>query len=289
MENVKLLVDSSCDLPAELIAKYNISLMPITITCGDKEYKDKIEINQEGILKLIEDEQAYPKTAAITVAEFISLFSLKLQKYQHLYVMTISSKASSTYNNALTAATELNALDKITVLDSLSLSGGFGVLALACAEDINNNLSSDEILKRHNDRALRTRMTFIIDSMKYLYKGGRCSGLTYLVGNAFKIHPIADMKDGKLSVFALTRGKNIIKGISKMMEIVQEDIDNNNIDFETPILLPHVLAEDATLKMKKELQDQLGDKMIMPVLAASTIYVHTGNDTLGVSYIKKHA
>lgn len=288
MEKVKLLVDSSCDLPQDLIAKYNISILPFTIVCGEKEYKDKIEINQETILKLIEDVNAYPKTVAITVSEFISIFTLKLEKYEHIYLMTISSKASSTYNNALLAVSQLKAEDRITVLDSQSLSGGFGVLALACCDDIENGLAPNEILDRHNDRAKRTRMTFIVDSMKYLYRGGRCSGLTYLVGNAFKIHPIANMADGKLSVFALTRGKNIMKGLDKLFSIVKEDIDNDNIDFTTPILLPHVLADDATGKMKKELCDLVGDKMVIPVDAATTIYVHTGTDTLGVSYIKKH-
>lgn len=288
MEKYKLLVDTSCDLPTELVSKYNIGYVPLVISIGDKEYRDRIDITPNDVMKMCDNETNYPKTCAAGIVELGNIFKIALEKYDHLYFMSISSKSSSIYQNAVNALNQLGKdKDRVTVLDSKSLSGGFGVLAMALCEDINLGLPIDEIVSRHNDRASKCRMMFSIDSMKYLYRGGRCSGLSYLVGNAFHIHPIANMSDGKLSVFSLTRGKTLEKTVKKMVNIFLDDLDNRNVDFSQPILIPHVMGEDGVDKVIKILDGKVGDKILIPVQAGCTVTTHTGSsDTVGLSYLR---
>lgn len=288
MLNYKFFVDTCCDIPDDLAKTSNIDFIHLSISFGDRQYKDMIDVTPLDVIKMVDDPKSFPKTSAISTTELVGIFNANLVNYEYIYYLTLSSFSSSTYQNAILAKNNCDKPDNVIILDSLTISSGIGVLALAAIDDINNGLSSSEILERHNDRAKRTRMMFLIDSMKYLYRGGRCSGLSYLVGNAFHIHPIANVKDGKLSVYALTRGKDITKSLKRLIEIFQEDFDQKNIDFSTPILIPHVLAEDGVKKLIKDLKNELGDKLLRPVSAGSTVTCHTGSsDTIGLAYIMK--
>lgn len=290
---MRVIVDSSCDLSKEISERYDYNTTPLMVQFGEKTYRDRIEITTKELLEKYEHskkekKETLPKTSALNVNDLITIFTLELNHYDHIFFMPISSNISSIYNNAILAAREMKCEDKITILDSKSLSSGTGLLLIGILEDIKASLSLEEIKKRHENRVKKVYMRFVIDTMEFLHKGGRCSGMTYLIGSALKLHPIIKLEDGKMSVHKITRGKDVIKGIKSMFDDFMIDFENDNIDFSYPILIPNVEAEKSCKELAHLLKDKVGDKMVYPVSASAVIACHCGKNTCGLAYMKKN-
>lgn len=287
--NIKLIVDSSCDLPKEVSSKYNFSVIPLSIQIGEKTYKDRYEINCKEILEESEKEKVLPKTSAINPKDLTQYFTLELNNVDHLIFLPISSNISSIYNNTLMAVKTMKAEDKITVLDTKSLTAGTGLLALGILQDIENNESLENIIKNHNDRVKKVSVSFVIDTMEYLYKGGRCSGMAYIFANKFHLHPVIKVEDGKMSVHKITRGKDISKGLNVLIDEFKEDLEKNNVDFSYPVFIPNVESENGVKHIKSTLSKKIGETILFRVDASGIICCHCGRNTCGLVYMKKNA
>lgn len=285
---MKLIVDSSCDLPVEFIGKYDLSVTPLIVQIGEKSFKDRVEINSKEILEGYDKTQVLPKTSALNIQDLMTLFEAEIKNVDHLFFMPISSKISSIYNNALLAVKQLEMEDKITILDSTSLSGGTGLLAIGILEDINDNLSVEDIIKRHKERTLKVKMSFVIDTMTFLYKGGRCSGVNYFIGNKFHLHPIIELDEGKMCVHKLTRGKDINKGLGVLVDEFKKYLDENNVDLSYPLLFPNVEADSGVKYLEHELKSIVGEKILFPTAASGIICCHCGRNTCGFAYMRKN-
>lgn len=288
MNKFRLIVDSSCDLPEDFNVRYNIGVADLIVNFNGQLYLDRKEITASDIIAKYEATHVYPKTAALNIAETEEIFKRELKDYDHIFYLPISAKISSNYSNALLAAQDLGAQDKITVLDSASLSSGSGLEAIGISEDIKAGYSAEDIKKRHDERVKYIDMSFVIQTLDFLHEGGRCGGLTYFLGNKFNIHPIVRLDDGKMGVHAIVRGKDLIKGIKKMEDEFFEAFDADNIDFSYPILIPHVLGDYAVKKIVKDLEEKVGQKILYPVEASGIICCHCGKDTVGLAYMLKH-
>lgn len=287
MKKYRLIVDSSCDLPTEFYEKYDIGVTPLVLNFNERQYVDRVEITSKEILKIYNETKIFPKTSALNIPELEKVFTENLKEYEHIFYMPISSKISSIYNNARLAIQDLKVADRVTLLDSASLSGGVGLEAIGICEDINKGLTPEEILNNHNERIDKVSMHFIIDTMEFLHKGGRCSGLTYFLGNKLSLHPIIALNNGKMGVHTVVLGKEI-KGVKRMLEDFNTDFENNNVDFDYPIFVPHVEGEDGVKKIMKELTDKVGKNIILPVEASGIICCHCGKDTVGLGYMRKN-
>lgn len=285
---MRLVVDSSCDLPKEITGKYDFLTTPLTVQIGDKVYKDRLDISSKEILEEYYKTKILPKTSALNIADLMSIFKVQLQYYDHIFFMPISSKISSIYNNSILAARELEAEDKITILDSKSLSSGSGLLAVGILEDINNNLSVDEIIDRHNERVKKVNISFVVDTMEFLYKGGRCSGMSYLIGSKFHLHPIIGLEDGKMYVKKLAKGKDITKALNNVRDEFFKDLENNNVDFSYPILFPNVDSNNGVKHLFHELEPKVCETILLPTSASGIICCHCGKNTCGIAYMKKN-
>ncbi len=287
MANYRLLVDSSCSIPSELAKNYQYGITNLIIHINNKEYIDREEIDVEKFLSLARESNTIPKTSTLNISELMMVLQNELKGYDHLFFLPISSRTSSEYSYAVMAVQQLGLQDKITVLDSMSLVTGQGLEAVAIMEDFKKNLSVEEIISRHNERAKRVVMDFVVDNMTWLYKGGRCSGLAYLFANTFHIHPIIHHKEGHMEVKSLTRGKDITKGVIKLIKEFKEDLENGNVDLNYPVFLAQIESEGQISRATKELLPLIGDKMIYQTTASAIIACHTGCETFGLSYVKK--
>ena len=287
MNKYRLIVDSSCDLPISFIEKYNIKIDNLIISFNDRQYADRKDITASEVIALVEKNKVYPKTSTTNIPDLESLFQNELKDYEHIFFLTMSSLLSSLNNNAHIAIKDLGFEEKVTVLDSESISAGIGLLAIAISEDINKNLSVEEIVKNHYERVNKVSLSSTIDSMDFLYRGGRCSGLSYLIGNKLNIHPIVKMENGKMTVHTLVRGSSIKKGIKKMCEEFMTEFKNDNIDFSYPILIPEVMGEKGAKKIKKILDGVVGKNILMPFESSGTTACHSGKNTVGLSYMLK--
>jgi DegV family protein with EDD domain len=285
MGKYRLIVDSSCDLPAEYYDKHDIGVTDLLINFGERSYRDRKDISSEEILKIAKEKNMLPKTAALNMADLSDVFTTNLQKYDHLFYLPISSNISSSFNNARLASQAFDG--KVTALDSLQLSSGVALEAIGITRDIEAGLDVDTIVKNHEERRNRVQMQFVIDSMEWLYKGGRCSGLAFLLGNKLHLHPIIRLDDGKMGVYKLKRGKDIAKGIDQMTEEFLDQLNDGNIDLSFPILIPNVISNGGVKRVSRNLDRYIGTKILFPVEASGIITCHAGTETCGLAYMTK--
>lgn len=287
MAKYKLIVDSSCDLPIDFYTKYNIGVTDLVVNFNERQYLDRKDITSKEIIDKYKETGIFPKTSALNIPELEEMMTNALKGCDHLFYLPISSYISSINNNAHLAISDLNLQDKVTVLDSLSLSGGTALEAIGISEDIAKDLPVDEIVKNHEERVKKISMSFVIQTMEFLHKGGRCSGLTYLLGNKFSIHPIIRLENGKMGVHSLVRGKDLSKGIAKMLDEFKKEFEADNIDFSYPIMIPHVTGEYGVNKIEHELKELVGETILLPVDASGIITCHCGENTVGLGYMLK--
>jgi len=172
--------DSTSDLSPELIAKYNISILPLGVNFGDEKFTDGVDIDPEYIYKRYQETKELPKTSAANLDEFIEFFKKLTADGSEVVIFTISSEMSSTYNNARLAALEVG---NVYVVDSRNLSTGIGLLVINACELANDGYSAKDIAEKSWELTKFVDASFVIDSLEFLHKGGRCSGLAAFGAN----------------------------------------------------------------------------------------------------------
>lgn len=277
--NIKITADSTCDLPKDLIEKYDIGIVPLYIVKGDSSLKDGIEINPQDIFDYVESGTGICHTAAVNVLDYLERFSAYLKDYDAVIHINISSDFSACNQNANIAASELQ---NVYVVDSRNLSSGSGHLVLDASHMASAGMAPGEIVERLKEQAKLVEASFVIDTLKYLYKGGRCSGIAALGANVLKLKPCIEVVDGKMEVGKKYRGnmdKIILQYISDRIN-GRDDIDARRI------FITHTSVSDAILS---QVRDELKNKFeeIIESDAGCTISNHCGPGTLGILFYRK--
>lgn len=197
--SVKIISDSTCDLSPELIKKYGIKIMPLHIVLGDKEYEDGFSITPDEIYKWSDENNATPKTSAINLEYTMDIFRPIIEAGDEIVCFGISGEMSTTVNVMRLAAEELEAEDRIFIIDSRNLSTGIGLQVIEAALMAAEGHSAAQIAGRIAEIIPRVRASFVIDTLKYLHRGGRCSGMAAFAGTALKLHPKIVVNEGKMS------------------------------------------------------------------------------------------
>ena len=186
---VKIISDSTCDLSPDLLSKYDIDILPLHILLGEKEYKDGINITPDQIYSWSDANKTTPKTSAPALSETIELFRPYVEGGRNIVCFSISNSMSSSGNVMQLAAEELNAQDLITVIDSANLSTGIGLLVIEAAILAQNNKTAAEISVAVENLKPYVRASFVVDTLTYLHRGGRCSAIAAMAGGLLKLHP----------------------------------------------------------------------------------------------------
>lgn len=203
---VRIICDSTCDLSEELLKKYDISILPLHILLGEEEYDDGVNLKPEEIYEWADAHKTTPKTSAPSMEQAVRLFQPYVEAGTELVCFSISSEMSASANVMRLAAQELGAEKQITVIDSRNLSTGIGLLAVEAAIQARAGKSAGEIAENIEKLRPRVRASFVVDTLTYLYRGGRCSGLTALAGNALRLHPMIGVTDGTMKPGKKYRG-----------------------------------------------------------------------------------
>jgi len=221
---VKIISDSTCDLSPELLRQYDVSITPLSVCCGEKIGADGTEITPDDIYEYVHAEGKLPLTSAVNVADYMEEFHRWTKQGCCVVHFCISSDFSRTYQNACLAAKEVG---NVFVVDSRNLSTGQGLLVLHAAEMAANGYYAQEIWETCSAMAKRVEASFVIDSLDYLYKGGRCSALGAFGGNLLRLKPCIEVRDGKM-----TPGKKYRGRIEKVMLQYVEDRLQNRTDID---------------------------------------------------------
>ncbi len=207
MQTVKIISDSTCDLSESLKEKFNVGIVPLHVVLGEKVYEDGINVTQEQIFAWTEETKKAPKTAAPTPEEAAKIFQSALRQYQEIVSFSIAGGMSSSNAAMHLAAKKLKAEERIHVIDSASLSGGIGLLVLEAAELAEKGADGKTIAAHIERQKPLVRASFVVDTLMYLYRGGRCSGLTALAGQTLKLHPKISVVNGEMTVGKKYRGR----------------------------------------------------------------------------------
>jgi DegV family protein with EDD domain len=277
---VNIITDSTSDLGPELAAKYNLTVIPLLVTIGGKEYRDGVDIDQKALFELVGKHGELPRTAAPSAGEFARAFGMASETI----FIGISSKLSATLQNAQLAA-EMLPPGRVTVIDSLNLSTGVGLLAIRAAELRDQGCSAQEIAKAITTSTEKVRTSFVIDTMDYLYKGGRCTAVQALAGSVLKIHPIIEVReDGSLGVKSKARG-SLQKGHQMMLDDLKMQL--HNVD-RNRIFVTHTCDDEAAVKFLVDGVKWVAEpEEILVTKAGSVISSHCGPGTAGILYFLK--
>ena len=189
--------DSTCDLSQELVDRYNIHILPMGVTLGDKMYRDGMDITPDQIYAHHEKTGQLPKTSAINMAESADFFAELTKDGSAVIHFTISSSMSATYNNARIAAEDF---EDVYVVDAKNLSTGSGLLVLAAAEMAQEGMEAKEIAQKVSELADCVDASFVVDNLEYLAKGGRCSAIAAFGANLLQLKPCISVKNGAMGV-----------------------------------------------------------------------------------------
>ena len=281
MRPIKIISDSTADLPKELIEKYDIEVLPLSVTLGENSYKDGLEISAQDIFKYYEETKGLPKTSAVSVLEYTEAFTPWVEKGYDVIHFTISSTMSSCYQNACIAAVELG---HVWSIDSANLSSGIGLQVVLAAELAAKGESAEVIAKHIAEAKTRVDASFILNQLEFLHKGGRCSGVAALGANLLKLKPCIEVVEGKMKV-----GKKYRGAYEKCaIEYVRDRLEGND-NIETDIIFLTWTGVDAHLlkEIEKEIKKYHKFHTIIVNEAGSTITGHCGPGTFGILYFRK--
>lgn len=276
---IHILTDSCSDLNQELIEKYQVHIIPLLVSVNDASYHDGQDITIQELFKYVENTGQLPKTSAPPVVDFIKMYQ-KLPG--DIFYTGIGSKFSATYQNAILAAKTMPER-KICILDSANLSTGISLLLLKAADQINQGISLDEVEHRFQFDVPKVRTAFMIDTLDYLYMGGRCSAMQNVIGSILKIRPLIEVKDGAMGVREKARGSRK-KVLNDLLLDFQKHV--SEIDPRRVFITHSGCAEDAQY-LSEEINKSLAIKELNITVAGATIASHCGPNTIGVLYLLK--
>ena len=186
---VKIISDSTCDLTKELLEKYNISILPLNVLLGEDEFLDGVNIAPDDIYKWADANKTTPKTSAPSIENTMELFRPYVENGDEIICFSISKEMSTTCNVMRLAAEELEASDKVFVIDSANLSTGVGHLVIEAAVMASEGMAAKDIAAKIEELKPLVRASFVVDTLTYLHRGGRCSAVAALAGSVLKLHP----------------------------------------------------------------------------------------------------
>lgn len=276
---VHIFTDSTSDLSPELIARYNINVVPLTVHIADRTFHDDFSVSGKELFAMVDATGQLPTTSAPSVGEFAAAFD----RPDEVIYIGISSKLSASVANARLAAETFPA-GKVRVIDSLNLSTGAGLLVLRAADLRDQGASAEEIEREVLAAVPKVRTSFVIDTMRYLYMGGRCTALQSLMGGLLQIRPVIYARpDGVLDVKDKIRGSRA-RTLDAMLRDFQAHRDE--VDLRRVFITHAEGAEDAAF-LSAALAQLAPIQEILITSAGAVISSHCGPGTIGVLYLLK--
>jgi len=278
---VKITTDSTCDLPAWLLEKHNITVIPLGVVLGEKLYRDGVDISTADIAAHVAAGGDLASTNAVNIADYEELFRTLRETYDSVIHLNIGSGFSSCHQNARLAAEEVPG---VFVVDSANLSTGHGLLVLAAAEAAESGTDADRIVAQLQEMTSRIETSFVLEQLEYMKKGGRCSSVAALGANLLKLHPCIEVVDGKMSVTRKFRGS-----MEKVVgDYVRERLaDRTDVD-KRRVFITDTCADDSlTAVARKCLQEAGVFEEVIESKAGCTVFSHCGPNVLGILFARK--
>lgn len=279
MRKIKIITDSTADLSYDLLDQNEVAIAPLPIMFGEKTILDDRNLTSRDLFKYAEENNTLPKTAAVNEYQFEEIFKKWLSDDYDIFFLGVSSKLSCTVQNALSAANQFDK-ERISIVDSMSLSTGLGLLVLEACDLRDKGASLREITENALAIRSKARVSFVVDTLKYLYMGGRCSKLSSIMGTKLQIKPVLEVINGEVIPTTKFRGSSYI---DKYFVQVMKNADK--IDTKR-IFVTNCLSGEVD-KFKKRLETEFNFENVYTAETSATISTHCGPGTIGILYLEK--
>ena len=278
MEKIKIITDSTLDLPAELIREKNIEVLPLLINFGEESYLDGVEITTIEMIDKINATGVLPTTAQVTPNRFEETFKKYLDEGYKIVALTLSSDMSGTYQSACIAKDMLES-DDIVVIDSRNVTSGLGLLVLKACQFRDKGLGIKEIEEEILKAIPKVKSSLNFESLENLVRGGRLSKTAGTIGSVLGLRLILEVKDGKMSV------KDKVRGSKKALKKLISDFESVDVDFDSPIVLLELLNEDVYEGLKIYFQEK--NINYIDAKVGCTVGIHSGIKPCGIFFFEK--
>lgn len=277
--SIKITSTSTCDLPADVLERHQITLVPLYVSFGGRTCRDGVDATPEDIFTCVQNGGQLPSTAAVNIADYQALFAGLAPKYDAVLHITIGQEFSSCYQNACVAAADY---DNVYVVDSRNLTMGQGLLVLEAALAAERGESAQSIVAMLEGMVDRVDTTFVVDKLDYLAKGGRCSSATALGANLLKLKPCIVLADGKMAVGKKYRG--LFDRV--LPDYVRDQLEGKRVRLDRAGLV-YTRCDPAIPAAVRAQLEEYGFREIIENTAGCTISCHCGPNTLGILFLRE--
>lgn len=275
MEKIKIITDSSADLPKEIFEKLNVERLPLLINFGEESYLDGVEIQIDELFKKIEESDVFPNTAQVTPVRFQEIYKKYLDEGYKIISIHLSSDMSGTYQSACLAKNMLDT-DDIYVVDSQTVTSGLGLLVYRAAMLKDEGKSMKEIIEDLEENKKYISSSLCFDSLDNLIKGGRIPKAVAVVTGMLGIKLILEVKDGVMAV------KDKVRGSKKAVKRIIKDIEDIGCKPGMPLVLINVNSDEVCSQIKEYLNEKNIETIETTV--GCTVGIHSGNNATGVFF-----
>ena len=279
---IRVITDSTSDIGLDYAKELNIEIVPLKVIFNTAEYKDRIDLQPEKFYELLENCDALPTTSQPAPQDFMDFFEDAKQKKDSVILITLSSGLSGTYQNACMAK-DLVEYEDIHIIDSLSATQALRLIVEKAVSLRDKGFSAEEIVKEIENYKTRVKIYGIVDTLEFLFKGGRLSRTSATVGSVLKLKPIIGFKEkGKLDVFGKARGTQ--KATDKLIDLIKQ---GNEIDLDEPVCIAYTGNNTSIEKFENKLKDELGIKNVKHGVVGPVIGTHAGPGACLITYVTK--
>ncbi len=276
---IAIVTDSGCDLPEEIVQRFNIRVVPLTVTFGDQSFLAGVELENRGFYRMLSEAKELPKTSQPSAGDFLQVYQELTGSGHEVVSIHMSEQLSGTLASANAAQQMMADGSKVSIVDSRSVSLGLGLMVLAAAEEAERDASLDDIVALLEKMIAEMRIAFVVDTLENLHKGGRIGGAAAFIGTMLNIKPILCVKDGRIEPMDRVRTRR--KAIHYLLDFMESGTKNLTQPF---LGVAHCMVEEDAMYVQRELRARCSSDRAVFMEIGPIVGTHGGPGLVGVAY-----
>lgn len=272
---VKIVTDSTCDVPPHLMKELDITVVPVYTVFGDTSYRDRVDINDDEFYYKLTHDSIHPTTSVPTPKDFADVYNRLAEQTDEIVSIHLTSKESGTYNAAVLGTQLVTRKCRIEVIDSLSVSLGCGLLVLEAAREAKEGASLERVSELVRQAVPKVHLLILVDTLKYVVRGGRLSKAHGIIGAVIKVKPMLTLKEGDLSLVGVARTK--AKAVERLFEFAKSF---SNVK---EIAVAYTTTHDEAETLADRVKEALPSVPLYITRVGSALGTHAGPGAMGIA------
>jgi len=272
---VKVVVDSTSDIPAQLAKEWDITIVPTYVVFGGKSYRDRLDISDDEIYTKLDHDSVFPTTSVPSPQDFADVYNKLADETDEIISIHVTSKESGVYNSALLGRELVNKKCHIEVIDSLSVAMSYGILAIAAAREAKAGASLEKVAEVVRESIPRMHLLMVLDTLKYVVRGGRVGKGYGLLGSVLKVKPLLTLRDGKLVLAGVARTR--AKAIKRLYDFVE------SFPQVSEVAVSYTTSKEEAEALAEQIKANFPDISLYFTRVGPVLGTHAGPGAMGVA------